>query len=245
MPTGHASRVLGRDVHIWTICPRASEDVVAQFKRMLVSEETERASRFRFSHLHDSFVISRGVLRCLLGRYLDQDPASIGLVYGIKGKPALASTGDLQFNLTHSNNMAAIALTTGCQIGIDLEYRRPVADMQAIANHNFCLEEAEEILSLSPNERELAFFNCWTRKEAYIKAVGDGLSCALDSFRVSLKSAAPARIIHIAGDRVAAERWMLHDLRLAPDYTAALAYRDRQRSLSVFSMADLSEFLPI
>jgi 4'-phosphopantetheinyl transferase len=193
--------------------------------------------------LRNSFVITHGVLRCLLGRYLNRGPSRICFVYGDKGKPGIDSDANLEFNLTHSEDMAAIAFTAGCQLGIDLEHIRPLADLQQIADRYFNPGEAAELMLLAANEREQGFFRCWTRKEAYIKAVGDGLSCALDSFRVTLLPDALPRLIHIAEDRVAADMWTLHDLRLAPDYAAALAYRDRQRSLSIFPILDLSDFL--
>jgi 4'-phosphopantetheinyl transferase len=131
---------------------------------------------------------------------------------------------------------------TDCGVGIDLERLRPIADTAEIARRYFCPEEAAEILSLPPDERDAAFFRCWTRKEAYIKAIGDGLSCPLDSFQVSIEADAQPRIVHIAGDRTAAAIWTLHDLPLAPDYVAALAYRDRPRVVSVFPIDDLAGF---
>ncbi|HEY3988790.1 MAG TPA: 4'-phosphopantetheinyl transferase superfamily protein [Acidobacteriaceae bacterium] len=221
----------------------ASEALVAALERVLATEEAERASRFRFSHLRESYITTHGILRCLLGRYLDLDPAGICFVYSARGKPALDSAGGLQFNLTHSDSMAAIALTTGCPLGIDMEHTRPLADIEQIAGQYFCPEETAEILSLPLGERERAFFSCWTRKEAYIKAIGDGLSCGLDSFRVSVQPDAPARLIHIGGDTVAPGSWSLHNLSLAPDYAAALAYQDRPRTISIFPLHNLSEFL--
>jgi 4'-phosphopantetheinyl transferase len=213
------------------------------FERVLVKHETDRAARFSFSHLRESFVIARGALRYLLGRYLDLHPASIRFIYGSNGKPALASAANIQFNITHSGSLAAVALTADCQIGVDLEQIRPLSDLQHIADRYFCSEEAAEIMSLPPSERERAFFCCWTRKEAYIKAIGDGLSAPLDGFRVTVQPNTPARFVHLGHDTTAAETWTLHDLCLASDYAAALAYRDRQRSLSIFPIVDLAEFL--
>jgi 4'-phosphopantetheinyl transferase len=229
------------EVHIWTTPTKASDAVVAQFRRVLSEDEATRAARFRFSHLRDSFVITHGVLRHLLARYLGLDPARICFSYGDKGKPGLASGSDLQFSLTHSGGIAAVAFTTGCQLGIDAELVRPVEEMQQIANRYFAADEAAELMLLPENERETAFFRCWTRKEAYIKAIGDGLSCALDSFQVTLLPNVPPRLFHIEGDRAAAEMWSLHDLCLAPEYAAALAYRDRERPLSIFPVLDLAE----
>jgi 4'-phosphopantetheinyl transferase len=113
--------------------------------------------------------------------------------------------------------------------------------MQQIAGF-FCLEEATEIMSLPPSERERAFFRCWTRKEAYIKAIGDGLSAPLDGFRVTVLPNAPAHFVHLGRGTTDTGAWTLHDLCLAPDYAAALAYRDRQRPLSIFPIVDLAEF---
>jgi 4'-phosphopantetheinyl transferase len=242
MHAGCSFQLANNDVHIWTMPAKASDAVVAQFERVLSEDEAERASRFRFSHLRDSFVITHGVLRYLVGRYLNLDPARICFVYGDKGKPAVSSAANLQFNLTHSEGLAAVAFTAGCQVGMDVEHIRPVAEMQQIADRYFGSEEAAELMLLPENERERAFFRCWTRKEAYIKAIGDGLSCALDSFQVTLLPNMPPRLIHIGGDRIAAEMWSLHDLCVAPEYAAALAYRDRQRSLSIFPIFDLAEF---
>src|ERR1700744_2297083 len=241
MHAGCSFELSNQDVHVWTVPTKASDAVVAQFERVLSKDEAIRAARFRFSHLQDSFVITRGVLRHLLGHYLSLDPARICFSYGDKGKPAVASAGNLQFNLTHSGGIAAVAFTPDCQLGIDMEHIRPVEEMQQIADRNFSAEEAAELMLLPENEREPAFFRCWTRKEAYIKAIGDGLSCALDSFQVTLLPNMPPRLIHIGGDRVAAEMWSLHDLCLATDYASALAYRGRERLVSIFPVSDLAE----
>jgi 4'-phosphopantetheinyl transferase len=233
------------DVHIWTLRTGASHSAAAKLERVLNRDETERAARFRFDHLRQSFVITHGAVRCLLARYLKLDPASIQFNYGSKGKPALASVTGIQFNVTHSGGLAAVALTVGCELGLDIEYIRPLSEMTQIASQFFCTEESSEIMSLPPNERERAFFCCWTRKEAYIKAIGDGLSAPLDQFRVTLRPGQPARFVHIGHDKTAAEAWTLHDLCLASDYTAALAYRDRPRTLSLFPILDPAELVSI
>ena len=144
--------------------------------------------------------------------------------------------------MTHSGNLAAVAITSRCPIGIDLEGIRSLPEIQQIASHFFCSEETAEIMSLSPSERERAFFCCWTRKEAYIKSIGEGIYTPLDSFRVTVQPNTPARIVHIEDDTSEADEWTLHDLCLATDYAAALAYRDRQSSLSIFPIVDIAEF---
>jgi 4'-phosphopantetheinyl transferase len=231
------------DVHIWTLPTGALDSVAAKLESVLVADERDRAARFRFDHLRQSFVIAHGALRCLLARYLKLDPASIRFNYGSKGKPALASATLIQFNMTHSGSLAAVALTLGCQIGVDIERIRPLSEIKQIAGRFFCPEEASEIMSVPPSERERAFFCCWTRKEAYVKAIGDGLSAPLDQFRVTLLPGQPARFVHLGNNNDDAEDWTLHDLTLAPNYAAALAYHDQPRSLSLFPILDPEELL--
>ena len=232
----------GRDIHIWTVRTTAPEAIAAEFEPVLAADEKDRAARFRFDRHRSSFMIARGTLRHLLGRYLDADPASLRFDYGSKGKPVLVSNADINFNVTHSGGLAAFAFTAGCELGIDLEDIRPLTGMESTANRFFCAEEAAEILSLPPGEREAAFFRCWTRKEAYIKATGDGLSAPLNEFRVTVSPDEPARLVHLAHDTHAAGAWTLHDLRLESGYASALAYRDRPRSLCVHPTADPTEF---
>jgi len=224
---------LERSVHVWTLDLRMPERMVAKLIPILDSDERKRAESFRFEALRRSFVIAHGMLRCLIGNYLKSDAASIRFRNGPKGKPALRRPPYLQFSLTHSGNLAAFAFTSGCQIGLDLERIRTVEELEGIASRFFCPEEYAELLSLPPEHRERAFFLCWTRKEAYLKAIGDGLAAPLDNFRVTLRSEEPARIMHIRHDSNEAERWILHDLRLAPGYAAALAYASKPRTLLV------------
>jgi 4'-phosphopantetheinyl transferase len=233
----------GRAIHIWTLPTTAADPVVAKFEQALSADEIERASRFRFSPLRNSFVLRRGALRYLLGRYTKTDPASIQFNYSSRGKPDLKSADGLQFNMTHSGGIAAIALGAHCRIGIDLEKIRPLPEMQRIANRVFCPEEVTEIVSLPQNERVHAFFRCWTRKEAYVKAIGDGIFSPFNSFRVTVLDNVPARFVHLGGDATPAGGWMLHDLNLASNYAAALAYCDLQRSVSIFPVEDSAKFL--
>jgi 4'-phosphopantetheinyl transferase len=230
-------------IHIWTLPTTAADAVVAKFEQVLSPDEIEFALRFRFRHLRNSFVIRRGALRYLLGRYKKLEPASIQFNYRSKGKPSLSPADGLQFNMTHSGGIAAIALGAHCQIGIDLEKIRPLPEMQRIANRVFCLEEVTEIMSLPQGERMHAFFRCWTRKEAYVKAIGDGIFSPFNSFRVTVQDNVPARFVYLGGDATASSL-MLHDLNLASDCAAALAYCDGQRSVSIFRVVDPAESLP-
>ncbi len=228
-------------IHVWVLPVAAPSSQIQKFEKVLAKDETERASRFRFDYLRDAYVLTRGALRHLLGRYLDCDPSGICFRYGDKGKPELCPPATLHFNLSHSNGIAVVAVASECPVGIDLECLRPLADMEQIAGRYFCPEEALELLALTPHLQQRAFFSCWTRKEAFIKAIGDGLSCPLNSFRVSLLPDSDARLIHINNDSAAAEKWTLHDLPIAPGCVAALAYSAARRSVSIFHVGSLDE----
>lgn len=243
MPTNFAFELSRSDIHIWTFPATVADDVVAEFARVLAPDETDRAARFRFSHLRDSFVIAHGVLRFVLGRYLGIDPADIQFSFGSNGKPAFGPTHPVRFNMSHSGDLTVIALAVDCEIGVDTEKIRSFADMQQIAGRFFCQEEVSELMSVPESEREHAFFCCWTRKEAYIKAIGAGLSVALDGFRVTVHPQAPARFVHIEHDTSAAEAWTLRDLSFGSGYAGALAYRAPPRGLCIVPISDLGEVI--
>jgi 4'-phosphopantetheinyl transferase len=234
-----------RNVHVWSVRTEAPNAIAERFQRVLAPDERDRAARFSFDHLRHSFVLAHGALRILLGRYLNTPPARIQFKYGPKGKPALAPLAPLGFNASHSGGLVVFAFTRGCEIGIDLEQIHPIEDMRDIADRFFCPEEAAELMTIPVNQRERAFFLCWTRKEAYIKAIGDGLSAPLNGFRVAMQPTQPARFIHLAQDTNAAKEWTLQDLQLASNYAAALAYRGSARRVVVSPIIDPEELLSI
>jgi 4'-phosphopantetheinyl transferase len=238
-----SSELVGRIVHVWSIPTEASSAVIAELWPILASDEQERARRFHFKHLQRSFVLARGALRLLLGCYLNASPASVQFRYSSKGKPSLGEPARLKFNASHSVGLAMFAFTLDCDLGVDIEHFRPMQERQNIANLFFCSEEATELMALPPEQRDRAFFLCWTRKEAYIKAIGEGLSMPLDGFQVTLQPDEPARFVHLAHDFKAAKAWTLHDLKLDASYIAALAYRDTQRPVDVLSLAEPAELL--
>jgi len=243
--SGCSLELVGRLVHVWPIRTVASNDIIRWLERVLAPDEKGRAARFRFDHLRHSFILARGALRILLGRYLNTPPASIQFKYGSKGKPTLAAPPLIEFNVSHSGGLAVFAFTARCEIGVDVEQIRPLPDMRNIADRFFCPEEAAELTSLTANEHEHAFFLCWTRKEAYVKAIGDGLSAPLNDVRVTVQPGQPARFVHIAHDANDAKNWTLSDLDLAPNYAAALAYRDAERPVVVSPPIDPVELLSI
>ncbi|HEX4019935.1 MAG TPA: 4'-phosphopantetheinyl transferase superfamily protein [Acidobacteriaceae bacterium] len=219
-------------VHVWSFGVDAPAPVVAHFAELLTGEERDRAGRFAYASLRDRFVVVRGALRSVLSGFLDCAPGAIELAYGPAGKPRVAS-GDLEFNLSHSGQRAAIALTRGSPVGIDMEQIRRVEDRPRIVERYFCRAEAEEIRALPEGQQERAFFCCWTRKEAYIKAIGEGLGVSLDAFRVTVAPDGPARLIEVGGRTEDAEEWVLEDISPEAGYAGALAYRGGKRTVQV------------
>ena len=223
-----------REIQVWFVELAASAASVETCFRSLSADEKERASRFRFEHLKAAFTLSRGVLRALLGRYLATEPDRICFAYGPRGKPRVVfPETSLEFNLAHSGRFATYAFTVGCELGVDIEEVRPLSDQENIVRRFFSREECEEWLDLDSSQRDEAFFHCWTRKEAYIKALGDGLSMPLDSFRVSLRPGVAAALIHSDGDPAAAAKWSLCSLSPADGYVGSLAVAEPVRSVCI------------
>jgi len=197
-----------------------------QMTKWLNEDERLRAERFHFERDRKRFIVGRGVLRTILGRYLHIEPNRVRFSYDLNGKPCLAKTpGDntLRFNLAHSNELALYAFTRGREIGIDIEYLRTMLDAGQISERFFSPQVNVNLQALPASHRKTAFFNCWTRKEAYLKALGVGLSHALDQFEVSLVPAEPAHLVDVEIDCDDASRWTLKALIPAPGYVAALA----------------------
>jgi 4'-phosphopantetheinyl transferase len=214
------------DIHVW----RASLDQPAvpleQLERTLSGDERERSARFYFERDRQRYIVGRGTLRIILSRYLAIEPGQLQFRYGTHGKPALAlATGGerLRFNLSHSQDLALYAVGCDREVGVDLEYARRVSDIEQIAERFFSPREYAAFQTLSTDQRFQAFFDCWTRKEAYIKAIGDGFSIPLDQFDVSLAPGEPARLMSIGGDPLKASGWSLRELLPAPGFVAALA----------------------
>jgi 4'-phosphopantetheinyl transferase len=232
----------GDDVHVW----RASLDLPAArvqcLQHTLTANELNRAERFYFQKDRERFIVARGLLRGILGRYLDMAPDQLRFCYSPHGKPALVggSGGDvLRFNLSHSHGLALYAITCNRQVGVDLEYIRPIPEAERIAERFFSAQENAVFRALPQNKRLEAFLNCWTRKEAYIKARGEGLSLPLDQFYVSLASGEPTTLLNIIGDPQEATRWALRKLKPGPGYVAALAVEGHGWRLACWQWPDV------
>jgi 4'-phosphopantetheinyl transferase len=211
--------------HVWL----ASFDQLAaqrdEFTQSLSNDELERAARFRLQQERDRFIATRGWLRLVLSKYLHREPARLAFGYNAYGKPALAARAQIAFNLSHSHEFVLLAIAPDRTVGIDLEYLRPICteELAALAANFFSPAEQAAWQSLAPGEQRAAFFNCWTRKEAYVKARGEGLALALDSFDVAFRPGEQAALLAQRGDPQAAARWSLINLPAPPGYAAALA----------------------
>lgn len=211
------------EVHVWRRWLDVGAAGAMALKAVLSPDEEARAARFRFERDANRFIVARATLRRVLGRCLGVEPEELAFYYGAHGKPALASPPTrLTFNLSHSGDLALLAVAWDRAIGIDVEQRRPVSDLGALAAQVFATAERAELATLPPGAREDAFLAGWTRKEAFIKAVGEGLTHPLDAFVVSLDPVAPARLLSVGGSADAAGAWSLHALTPAPGYVAAL-----------------------
>jgi 4'-phosphopantetheinyl transferase len=223
------------EVHLWIFELSAGPAALEYFRHRLSADEVSRADSFCFAHLRDSFVIAHGVLRCLLGAYLERKPEQISFCYNKQGKPRLADADSrLRFNLSHSGALAACAVALDCEVGVDIEQIHRMPDMFDIARRFFGADECADLESVADEEQEPAFFNCWTRKEAYIKAIGGGLSIPLDSFRVSLLPGHAARLLW-NGENDAA-RWNIEAFDPGAGYRGAVAYNGSPRHLLVRRM---------
>jgi 4'-phosphopantetheinyl transferase len=209
------------EVHVWRISLEQDRSRLQKFQRMLEQPELERASRFHFEKHQRHFVVGRGFLREVLGRYLAKDPGGLRFVYGAYGKPSLAGEQGLRFNMSHSNEVALLAVARDNELGVDVEHVREDFASEDIARRFFSRTEVETFNSLASHEQVAAFFRCWTRKEAFIKVIGKGLSQPLDGFDVTLAPGDPASLLRVEDDD--ASRWALSDIDVGAGYAGALA----------------------
>jgi 4'-phosphopantetheinyl transferase len=198
--------------------------VPERFRELLQPDEVARANRFYFEKDRKHFAVARGFLRLLLGWYLNTDPMQLQFAYGAWGKPSLAGEfgeNQLRFNMSHSHGVALYAVTEGREIGVDVEHVRADFASDDIARRFFSTHEVGVLCELPQDDRVAAFFRCWTRKEAYIKATGRGLSQALNGFDVTLGPEDEVALLRTEDG--SHERWRLADIAVGAGYAGALA----------------------
>ena len=233
--SGVERRLVPGQVHLW----RASLDLPSAqtraLERYLSRDELARAKRFVVRSARDRYTIARAVLRNILARYVSEAPADLRFSYTEYGKPRLAQpAASLGFNVSHSHDLALYALTAGQPVGIDVEYlhRRAIVDRLKIAHRFFSDREYNALAAMPPYRRDQAFLACWTRKEAFVKAIGQGLSCPLDQFDVTVDPNEPAELLATHWDVSDAQRWSMASIDPGTGYIGALAVKTGDVRLS-------------
>lgn len=230
----------GDQVHVWRADLDQTTAQIDGFLHTLSADERARAERFHFQRDRERFVVARGALRAILGLYLNRAPQCLSFRSSAHGKPALVlkdGEDPIRFNVSHSRGMALYAITYGRAVGIDLEYMRSDLEVEQIAERFFSRREIATLRALPASLRRYAFFLCWTRKEAYIKARGEGLSLPLDQFDVSLVPGETAALLDTRPDLDEALRWSLRELKPGlSGYAAALAVEGDDWSLALWQL---------
>lgn len=225
-PPPRSLSLSARDVHVWKISLDSMAARLPKLAEALSQDERAEASLLRFERDRRRFIACRGILRAVLGRYLNAAADSIAFRYGPHGKPAVA-TGSvglaLRFNVSHAEGMALYGIANGREVGIDLERIHNDRAADEVAARFFSDGEIAALRALRPHERVKAFFRCWTRKEAYVKARGEGLSLPLTQFDVSLGPGEAAALLSTRHDPQDASRWSLRELLAGPTYVATIA----------------------
>jgi 4'-phosphopantetheinyl transferase len=229
-------------VHVWRAELACSPNTLQMYAASLSPDEQERATRFRFSKDRDHYISARGILRRLLAGYLPAEPSAINFTVNAFGKPALDASfaSSLEFNLSHSGGWALFAFAWDRRVGVDIELCRSEVNFAALADSVFSSKERQFLRLMPAAYRAPAFYACWTRKEAYIKAQGQGMSLALDSFDVSLTPGQPA-LLATRPDPNESRRWTMYDLYPAEGCAAALVVEGSRASLSLCTFLHASD----
>ena len=232
----HSIPSLAGDIHVWRASLVRESNVLSQYWQLLSRDERERAERFVFEKDCNRFVIARATLRLLLSRYIEREPDRIVFRYSSRGKPALLENpACLEFNVSHSYAWGLYAFTLHSQIGVDIEYLAREIGGHEIAERFFSPWEIAALRTLPAEGYKQGFFNCWTRKEAYLKANGEGIAVGLDQFSVSLAPDEPARLVETRLLPGGPAEWSLYHVEPAQDYVGAVAVRGRIHHVSCWS----------
>jgi 4'-phosphopantetheinyl transferase len=208
-------------VHVWRRSLAADPTALERVSDVLSEQERERAARYRVEHARNAFALTRGALRLLLAAYLDQSPQSVRFHIAEYGKPLLDPACDLHFNVSHTEGLALLVFANRRRVGIDVEKIRSQPDALKLAHRFFSERERRQLENLPAQELPAAFFRCWSRKEAYIKARGEGLSLPLHEFDVAVETAPAQILLATRPDPDEARQWMLHDVPVPAGYVAA------------------------
>jgi 4'-phosphopantetheinyl transferase len=209
-------------VHIWSTSIETASIDLDELWNILSEEEKKRAERFCFDRDRNRHIVAHGVLRTILSYYSDSDPSKHQFNQNEFGKPALSENSDLRFNISHSGDQVLYGITRDREIGVDIEKFRTFENAEQIVERFFSPHEQKAFLTLPAHLKDKAFFTIWTRKEAYIKAQGLGLSLPLNQFTISFLPDEPVRLIETEHNKDEQQRWSLHEVSVHPEYHAAV-----------------------
>lgn len=229
------------DIHIWCTSLDQSVPQIEKLSQKLSQREHKRAEQFHFAKDRQRFVISHGILRTLLGYYLKIESSKVEYRYGKRGKPMLTQSpckSTIFFNLSRSEDLALYAFTRGNEIGVDIEYIRDFSEMNQVIEQFFSRKENELFSELPKNIKREAFFNCWTRKEAFVKALGEGLYLSLDKFDVSPAPGEPVELLRVEGCPGEVSKWSIRELNPAYGFAAAFAVKKRNMHLHCYQWSN-------
>ena len=217
---------------LWRLRLNPPEQKRELLRPILNAEEITRADRFHFERDRRRFIAARAQLRLILGKYLAQDPQAITFSYGERGKPHVAES--VEFNISHSEELAIVAVAHERNLGVDVEAIRTMEDIEGISRRFFSARENVALFNIPVDEQSEAFFRCWTLKEAYIKAIGDGLAYPTESFDVSFGRGERAELLRVEGKPDEASRWKLLQFSPAPNFIGAVAVEGHDWELRQF-----------
>jgi 4'-phosphopantetheinyl transferase len=238
----HSLRVQTADsVDVYSVRLNATEPVVESLVGILDDAERERASRYKFPSLRNAFVQAHAAVRIFAGKYLFEDPQRIQFDYNAKGKPRIR-TGELEFNLSHSGSLIALAFARRCQVGIDIEEFRSLTDRDAMVEQYFTIQERAKLRTIDPSLHDRAFLAAWTRKEAYLKARGVGIAGLDEGWSVTMRPGEEPRLL-VLPEQSRDNTWQVHDLAIRPEFVSALAYSGSRRNICIFTTCDLERLL--
>lgn len=222
------------EAHLWFVYTDHHYEQYLEYRALLTDQEIEREEKFRTEILKKKFTISRGILRLLLQSY-NQKVEGVDFCYGEHGKPFLRhNPNNLQFNLAHSHDLIIYGFLHQFQIGVDIEYIRDDFLPNDLVNYVFSDSEKKDYNTLKDSEKKLAFYHAWTRKEAFVKAIGKGLFQSLEKIEITFKIGDKPKILSFENDFQVANDWSLHSLKIAPEYVGAVVCQAPSVNLKIF-----------
>lgn len=221
-------------IHIWYININDYQNHTNELMHYLDDQENKRAQQFKFAKDRNSFICSHAILRRLLSKYCNCDQKKILYNYNAFNKPSLNNDYNINFNLSHSFHRGIIAITKNHPIGIDIEYMKNKPILDDLAKRFFSAHEYNEYKILPQQQKTLGFYNCWTSKEAFVKAVGMGLTFPLKNFTVNLNPELKAKILSSKNQTININEWKLHRFIVENQYCIAIAWSGLSKIIQAY-----------